>query len=312
MTKEEVIEVEAEVITPPSILTGSEKWLAATNTKAAQIATQYAPKDVTTEAEYKEAKNAVAMLRKEIATIDSERMSMTASFEADIKNFKAKAKEAIGSLTSIEAQYKSNINDYEDRWKSNRATVLQEEYESFAPAIALPLEGQTDALVPFALLQAHFANDGKWFNRSTTEKKAVEHLRKCVERVSDDIKSIDAVEMTDAERVEVKSDYFATLELSNSMWRMSQRRLARERTEQLEREQREWQQKQAEASANAQKYVVEPEPTQTAEAAAEPVAKAQTEPAMKLILEVEVTVEQRNNLIAYLKANNIHGVLKRS
>ena len=33
---------------------------------------------------------------------------------------------------------------------------------------------------------------------------------------------------------------------------------------------------------------------------------------MKLIIEVEVTPTQRGNLLSWLKANNIHGVLKRS
>ena len=300
----DVIEVQAKVIEPPAILTDGDKWLAETRGKAATIAAQYQPHDITNEADYKDAKSARAMLRKEIAAIDSDRKSMTSTLENAINRFKAHAAEAIGELTALESAYKSNITDYEDRWESTRRTTLQEEYETYAPDIALPLDGQQTALVPFELLLKRFGTEGKWLNRSTNERAAVEHLRKCIDRVANDIKNINATEMDDRERVEVKGDYFSTLEFENTMSAMIRRRIQRDKTEQLEREQqereRQWQEQQQAA----------PQPPQTA---TEPQTAPQaTEPVMKLIIEVEVTPTQRGNLLSWLKANNIHGVLKRS
>ena len=307
----EVIEVQAEVIESPAILTDGDKWLAEARGKAATIAAQYQPHDITNEADYKDAKSARAMLRKEIAAIDSDRKSMTSTLENAINRFKAHAAEAIGELTALEAAYKSNITDYEDRWES----TLQEEYETYAPDIALPLDGQQTALVPFELLLKRFGTEGKWLNRSTNERAAVEHLRKCIDRVANDIKNINATEMDDRERVEVKGDYFSTLEFENTMSAMIQRRIQRDKTEQLEREQqereRQWQEQQeriaAEAAARQQEQQqAAPQPPQTA---TEPQTEPQPTPTAKEVITfiVDVPAASKAAFINFCKQNDIHG-----
>lgn len=314
----EVIQVEAEVIEPPAVLTDGDKWLAEARSKAATIAAQYQPHDITNEADYKDAKSARAMLRKEIAAIDSDRKSMTSTLENAINRFKAHAAEAIGELTTLEAAYKSNITDYEDRWESTRRATLQEEYETYAPDIALPLDGQQTALVPFELLLKRFGTEGKWLNRSTNERAAVEHLRKCIDRVANDIKNINATEMDDRERVEVKGDYFSTLEFENTMSAMIQRRIQRDKTEQLEREQqereRQWQEQQeqqeriaAEAAARQQE---QPQPApQATQAATEPQEEPQPAPAVEEVITfiVDVPAASKAAFINFCKQNDIHG-----
>ena len=301
----DVIEVKAEVIEPPAVLTDGDKWLAEARSKAATIAAQYQPHDITNEADYKDAKSARAMLRKEIAAIDSDRKSMTSTLENAINRFKAHAAEAIGELTALESAYKSNITDYEDRWESTRRTTLQEEYETYAPDIALPLDGQQTALVPFELLLKRFGTEGKWLNRSTNERAAVEHLRKCIDRVANDIKNINATEMDDRERVEVKGDYFSTLEFENTMSAMIQRRIQRDKTEQLEREQQE--RIAAEAAARQQEQQqVAPQPTQTAtEPQEEPQPVPTTEEVITFI--VDVPAASKTAFINFCKQNDIHG-----
>lgn len=301
----DVIEVKAEVIEPPAVLTDGDKWLAEARSKAATIAAQYQPHDITNEADYKDAKSARAMLRKEIEAIDSDRKSMTSTLENAINRFKAHAAEAIGELTALESAYKSNITDYEDRWESTRRTTLQEEYETYAPDIALPLDGQQTALVPFELLLKRFGTEGKWLNRSTNERAAVEHLRKCIDRVANDIKNINATEMDDRERVEVKGDYFSTLEFENTMSAMIQRRIQRDKTEQLEREQQE--RIAAEAAARQQEQQqVAPQPTQTAtEPQEEPQPVPTTEEVITFI--VDVPAASKTAFINFCKQNDIHG-----
>ena len=311
----EVIQVEAEVIEPPAVLTDGDKWLAEARSKAATIAAQYQPHDITNEADYKDAKSARAMLRKEIAAIDSDRKSMTSTLENAINRFKAHAAEAIGELTALEAAYKSNITDYEERWESTRRATLQEEYETYATDIALPLDGQQTALVPFELLLKRFGTEGKWLNRSTNERAAVEHLRKCIDRVANDIKNINATEMDDRERVEVKGDYFSTLEFENTMSAMIQRRIQRDKTEQLEREQqereRQWQEQQeriaAEAAARQQEQQqAAPQATQTvAETQEEPQPAPTAEEVITFI--VDVPAASKTAFINFCKQNDIHG-----
>lgn len=316
----DVIEVQAEVIEPPTVLTDGDKWLAEARGKAATIAAQYQPHDITNEADYKDAKSARAMLRKEIAAIDSDRKSMTSTLENAISRFKAHAAEAIGELTTLEAAYKSNITDYEDRWESTRRATLQEEYETYAPDIALPLDGQQTALVPFELLLKRFGTEGKWLNRSTNERAAVEHLRKCIDLVANDIKKINATEMNDRERVEVKSDYFSTLEFANTMSAMIQRRIQRDKTEQLEREQqereRQWQEQQERANAGVEalkqwqeqqeQQQAAPQPTQTV---AEPQAEPQPAPTAEEVITfiVDVPAASKAAFINFCKQNDIHG-----
>ena len=255
------------------------------------------------------------MLRKEIAAIDSDRKSMTSTLENAINRFKAHAAEAIGELTALESAYKSNITDYEERWESTRRATLQEEYETYAPDIALPLNGQQTALVPFELLLKRFGGEGKWLNRSTNERAAVEHLRKCIDRVANDIKNINATEMDDRERVEVKGDYFSTLEFENTMSAMIQRRIQRDKTEQLEREQqereRQWQEQQeriaAEAAARQQEQQqAAPQPPQTT---AEPQAEQQPVPAEEEVITfiVDVPAASKVAFINFCKQNDIHG-----
>lgn len=301
----EVIEVQAEVIEPPAVLTDGDKWLAEARSKAATIAAQYQPHDITNEADYKDAKSARAMLRKEIAAIDSDRKSMTSTLENAINRFKAHAAEAIGELTTLEAAYKSNITDYEERWESTRRATLQEEYETYAPDIALPLDGQQTALVPFELLLKRFGTEGKWLNRSTNERAAVEHLRKCIDRVANDIKNINVTEMDDRERVEVKGDYFSTLEFENTMSAMIRRRIQRDKTEQLEREQQE--RIAAEAAARQQE---QPQSApQSTQAATEPQEEPQPVPAAEEVITfiVDVPAASKAAFINFCKQNDIHG-----
>ena len=310
----EVIEVKAEVIEPPAILTDGDKWLAEARSKAATIAAQYQPHDITNEADYKDAKSARAMLRKEIAAIDSDRKSMTSTLENAINRFKAHAAEAIGELTALEAAYKSNITDYEERWESTRRATLQEEYETYASDIALPLDRQQTALVPFELLLKRFGAEGKWLNRSTNERAAVEHLRKCIDRVANDIKNINATEMDDRERVEVKGDYFSTLEFENTMSAMIQRRIQRDKTEQLEREQqereRQWQEQQERIAAEAARQQEQPQSApQPTQAATEPQEEPQPAPTAEEVITfiVDVPAASKAAFINFCKQNDIHG-----
>ena len=301
----EVIEVQAEVIEPPAILTDGDKWLAEARGKAATIAAQYQPHDITNEADYKDAKSARAMHRKEIVAIDSDRKSMTSTLENAINRFKAHAAEAIGELTALEAAYKSNITDYEERWESTRRATLQEEYETYAPDIALPLDGQQTALVPFELLLKRFGGEGKWLNRSTNERAAVEHLRKCIDRVANDIKNINATEMDDRERVEVKGDYFSTLEFENTMSAMIQRRIQRDKTEQLEREQQE----RIAAEAAARQQEQQQAAPQATHAATEPQEEPQPVPTAEEVITfiVDVPAASKAAFINFCKQNDIHG-----
>lgn len=324
--KETVEEVQAEKVQPPAVLTEADKWLSATTAKADEIATQYKPSEITTAQAYKDAKQARAFLRKEIAAIEAERKDQTREIENTLARFKSGAKAAIARLLELDETYKANLDAWDERCIAERKCTLAEEYASYAPDLAEPLEGQTEPLVPFSRLEEKYASDGKWYNRSTSEKAAISDMQKRVEKIAADDHTIDQLDMTDAERTELKAEYFATLDFAQSMSAATRRREERQRAEALERERQErlkWQQEQ-------QAAVQEPEPEPMPEAVPEPttpqsavqpvpvVAVPQAQPtpqpeaATLFILEVEVTPTQKQALISYLKAQGIHGRIKRS
>lgn len=325
--KETVEEVQAEKVQPPAVLTEADKWLSATTAKADEIATQYKPHEITTAQEYKDAKQARTFLRKEIAAIEAERKDQTREIENTLARFKSGAKAAIARLLELDESYKGNLDAWDERCIAERKCTLAEEYASYAPDLAEPLEGQTEPLVPFSRLDAMYSADGKWYNRSTSEKAAIADMQKRVEKIAADDHTIDQLDMTDAERTELKAEYFATLDFAQSMSAATQRREARKRAEALEQERlarQAWEQEQA-----AQQQVAEPEPmpevvettpeqmpqtvvqpTPVTQAAPEPAAPAEI--TSVFVLEVEVTPTQKAALISYLKAQGIHGRIKRS
>lgn len=326
--KEQVQDVEAKVIKPPAVLTEADKWLSATTAKADEIAKQYKPHEITTAQEYKDAKQARAFLRKEIAAIEAERKDQTREIENTLARFKSGAKAAIARLLELDESYKGNLDAWDERCIAERKCTLAEEYASYAPDLAEPLEGQTEPLVPFSRLDAMYSADGKWYNRSTSEKAAIADMQKRVEKIAADDHTIDQLDMTDAERTELKAEYFATLDFAQSMSAATRRREARKRAEALEQERiarQAWEQEQAAAYPEPVAEPEQPEPApepepmpQTAvqsvpvvQATPEPVA-APTEVTSVFVLEVEVTPTQKAALISYLKAQGIHGRIKRS
>jgi hypothetical protein len=322
--KETVEEVQAEKVQPPAVLTEADKWLSATTAKADEIATQYKPHEITTAQGYKDAKQARAFLRKEIAAIEAERKDQTREIENTLARFKSGAKAAIARLLELDESYKDNLDAWDERCIAERKCTLAEEYASYAPDLAEPLEGQTEPLVPFSRLDAKYSADGKWYNRSTSEKAAIADMQKRVEKIAADDHTIDQLDMTDAERTELKAEYFATLDFAQSMSAATQRREARKRAEALEQERlarQAWEQEQAAqqqaAELEAVETALEPmpqtvaQPTPVEQAVPEPVA-APAEIASIFVLEVEVTPTQKQALISYLKAQGIHGRIKRS
>lgn len=323
--QETVEEVQAEKVQPPAVLTEADKWLAATTAKADEIAQQYKPSEITTAQGYKDSKQARAFLRKEIAAIEAERKDQTREIENTLARFKSGAKAAIARLLELDETYKANLDAWDERCIAERKCTLAEEYASYAPDLAEPLEGQDAPLVPFAKLEEKYAAEGKWYNRSTSEKAAITDMQKRVEKIAADDHTIDQLDMTDAERTELKAEYFATLDFAQSMSAATRRREERQRAEALERERQErlkWQQEQQAAVQEPEPEPMPeavPEPTQQSAVQPVPVVQAAPEPVTApaevtsiFILEVEVTPTQKQALIGYLKAQGIHGRIKRS
>ena len=237
--KEDVQEVEAEVIDTPTISTDADRWLARAASEAERIASEYRPHEITSGKDYRESKSARAQARKEMAAIDAERKSMTKDIEATIKRFRDGAKEALAPLTDIDASYKREIDAWESHVIDTRRAEMREEYEDGAPDIALPQGDDDAALVPFDRLWDAYAATEKWGNVGTNDERAKARMWEIVRGIAERERRIDAMPYGDADKVSLKAEFFATLDLDSALAHVQDAIAQRERMEALEAERRE-------------------------------------------------------------------------
>lgn len=225
------IEVEAEVIDSPQVLSGADKWLADVSSRVAARVDNYNPHEITSAEDYKQSKRDRTALRKDIAEIDAERKSQTRAVKDAVRRFELGCKDVLTPLTDMEAQYKSSIDAYEQGMIDTRRIRLAQEYAEMAPDLV--------PLVPFETLCGHYAEEGKWFNISTGERKASELMQKAVDKIAADEQTISATTQSPEEEQEVKTEYFQTLDLSSALRNCIARREQRQRVAELERRRRE-------------------------------------------------------------------------
>lgn len=227
----EVKEVTAEpieqAIEPMSRL---DQLVAGITAEAERLAAEYQPREISTEDDFKQSKRERAGARKDIAALrqrytDAMRAIKDAVAEAD-----ARTKAALAPLDAVDAGYKREVDAYEERWKLERRAMLAEEYGDFAPDLV--------PLVPFDRLIARFGMDkGKqWDARSLSDQQALAAMQQAVERIAQDEQTIDGSPYDEADKKQLKADYFSTLDLSGALRRTQEAKEQRERVAQLERE----------------------------------------------------------------------------
>lgn len=276
----DAIEVEAEVIDSPELLSGADKWLSDVSARVEKRRGEYAPHEITSAEDYKQSKRDRTALRKDINEIDAERKAQTRAVKDAVRSFEVRCKGVLTPLTDMEAEYKSHIEDFERGMVDARRMRLAREYAEMAPDLV--------PLVPFDRLCEKFAADGKWFNISTGERKASELMEDAVVKVAADEQTIAATAQTAEEEREVKAEYFTTLDLSSAIRNCIARREQRKRVAELE-EERASRQSYAEDSPVASQDqpcdVVEDEPEQVPE---ETVTEPQTASERLIVFEVTV------------------------
>lgn len=227
----EVQEVKAEPIEQAiEPMSGLDQLVASITTEAERLAAEYQPREITSEEDFKQSKRERASARKDIAALrqrysDAMRAVKDAVAEAD-----ARTRAALAPLDVVDAGYKREVDAYEGRWKTERRAMLAEEYEGFAPDLV--------PLVPFDRLMARFGMErGKqWDARSMSDMQAVAAMQQAVERIARDEQTIDSSPYDEADKAQLKADYFATLDLSGALRRTQEAKEQRERVAQLERE----------------------------------------------------------------------------
>lgn len=231
----DTIDVEATPIEQElGTISRGEKWLAGAAERVALRCEEYRPPErIESEKQRKECASARTQVRKDAAEIDAERKALLRTMEDALRKFKSEVKDVLSPLTDLDEEYKRLLDEYEEGWKANRVIELTEEYEALAPDIAMPIGGNTAALVPFERLMARFGSEkGKvWTNRSTNIQAAKQMIGEAIYVIADAERTIrESVPEEDVDGTLLS--YFASLDLQQAL---SSARKLREQREQLAR-----------------------------------------------------------------------------
>lgn len=154
----------------------------------------------------KEARDSAQAANRDLKAIGEARKNLKAEWSAPITKLEGKLKTAIKPLEDIQAAYKARQMQAEDEEKAAKAQELREYYEDLAPFLALPLEGQNKALVPYERIA-----DPKWGNRTASIKTCKEEIDAAVERIASNQKMLEGMGLKHCG--EAMTEYWRTLDL---------------------------------------------------------------------------------------------------
>lgn len=241
-----------------------------------------------------EARDSAQAANRDLKAISEARKNLKAEWSTPITKLEGKLKTAIKPLEDIQAAYKARQTQAEDEEKAAKAQELRSYYEDLAPFLALPLEGQSRALVPYERIA-----ESKWGNRTATIKACKEEMEAKVERIASNQKTLEAMDLK--HRDEVMTEFWRTLDLESAVSK------DRELTE-YEDMRRGLESKQ-EAAANEAREAFEQEAV-TQQEAAEHCKHAPKPPLYSWVMRFKATETQRASLIAAAKQLGITGTIK--
>lgn len=304
--RDEAVNVEAEVFDVPAELTAADEWLAEARDEVGALLGKYGTHAIETQADYRDIKQSRTLLRKDIASIDQRRMDMTRAVEDAVARFRTGAADALEPLRKVEREYKRQLDEWDAGVIDRRRAAMREAYADMAPALA-------DGLCPFDLVWDLRGPGLKWQNRSTGEGRCMDDLAKVVEGIARDEGTIQALDMSPEERDACRAEYFRTLDLGAAVGRVRDERERLARIAELDA-QRAAQRASLEGAQTSMDVSPAPErartprrPERPATRPAAPDATAGPAPRRRYVFEFECDAMQLDALMAFLRANDIHG-----
>lgn len=313
MSSDERVEATAEVMEPPAELSRADEWLATTRDRVAALLAEYGTHPIEDAAGYRDIRQSRTMLRSEIEAIDSERRGATRAVEEAVARFRQSANEAVEPLREVERGYKAQLDEWDAGVIDRRREAMAAAYADMAPALA-------GGLCPFEVVWDRRGRALKWQNRSTGEQRCMDSLTEVVRGIAADEQTVQSLDMTPEERDACRAEYFRTLDLAAAVRRVSDERDRLARIREMDEARR------AQAASLAAPETVPlseaapdvpPAPEATAApkaqgAPARAVAAPQAAPmaaqaAARYVFEFECTREQLERLMAFLRAEGIHG-----
>lgn len=313
---EKTIDVEAEVIEAPAVLTEADRWLAEQRERVEARAKDFEAFDITTAEQYRDAKAQRKALRALIAEVDGDKKRMTKQLRDTLASFNDAVGGILAGLKAEDAQYKSELDRWERQAVLDRDARVEARYRDEWPDLA--------AQVPYSRLRERFGAEWKADNYGTKEAAIWKGVEQACAAVSADVDSlraqthVDGVELTEDDRRDLMADYLRTLDQRAAMGACISRVRQREALRRAEEERRAWEAEQAARQA-AIEYdaVAAPEPAPSpapvapeGSTAASGQAPAQDREAV-YVYEVSVPERVKPDFVATMKRLGTHGRLLR-
>lgn len=216
----DVQNVTPELIDVPEVISGADKWLAEQRAKVSEIAKEYVPHEITSGQDYRESKRARTSARKAIKEVEDARRSQVGAIKDAVKDFESQVRDLLTPLSSVDADYKEALANWERLVIDSRTQSVQAWYEEEFPDVS--------SVVGFKTLWDRFSAEGKWGLYGTNEVAIRDDVEKRVGEIEQDLATLDSAPYDDADKVNVKAEYVRTLDMSSALRNADEARKARE------------------------------------------------------------------------------------
>ncbi len=178
---------------------------------------------------YRDVKRFEQGISGEIREADAARLKFSKEWKKPLAEAEARFRAELEPARELHARYRARRVELDERDREERRDRLRAYYEDMAPMIALPLDGQNRALVPFERIL-----DEKWLNRSAKEPAAEAEIDARCASIAEGERSLDGLGLAHA--AEAKAAYWETLDLQAAIARDRELTAAEERARALEAE----------------------------------------------------------------------------
>lgn len=178
---------------------------------------------------YRDVKRFEQGMSGEIREADAARLKFSREWKKPLAEVEERFRAELEPARDLHARYKARRVELDELDREERRGRLKAYYEDMAPMIALPLDGQDRALVPFERIL-----DEKWLNRSAKESAAEAEIDARCASIAEGERSLDGLGLAHA--AEAKAAYWEALDIQAAIARDRELTAAEERARALEAE----------------------------------------------------------------------------
>lgn len=196
---------------------------------------------------YREAKASRAEIRRISKSIDNIRKDVKRQYEAPLKAFEAKVKEATGPLDEADRAYKRAIDGYDEERSRHLESELRDYYYEASGDL-----GELVSYEDFMSLRAPKMRNGtyEWTRPAANLEKSRTDMEAELRRVREEWEALPAYDQGDLDRI--RAYYCESLDMARTLTRIKADRDREEAIRRQREEQERWEREQAEAAARAE------------------------------------------------------------